>query len=107
MLTHLLGFSQRVFAQGTGNPPSVITLKNPLGCNDFGCVATRLIDGLFTISIPIVSVMVLVGGFQIMFASGDPEKFKTGRKTIVYAAVGFAVIILAKGVVLIIQDFFK
>ena len=86
--------------------PISITLRNPLSCDDFGCVANRIIDGLFALSIPIVSVMVLVGGFQILFATGDPEKLKTGKKTVLYSVVGFTVILLAKGVVLIIQNFF-
>jgi hypothetical protein len=48
--------------------------------------------------------MVLVGGFQLMMAGGDTEKVTRGRKTILYAAVGFAVVLLAKSVALIIQN---
>ncbi len=84
-----------------------ITLTNPLGCDNISCVINRLIDVVFTISIPVVSLMVLIGGFQILVAAGDPEKFKTGRKTILYAAVGFTVILAAKAVVLILQDLFS
>jgi hypothetical protein len=51
--------------------------------------------------------MVLWGGFQMMTSAGDPEKFSTGRKTIVYAAVGFFVVLLANSVATVIQSIFK
>lgn len=88
--------------QGGGNS---FTLTNPLAsCNDLSCIANAIIAALFTISIPIVSIMVLIGGFQILTAGGDPEKFRTGRKTIIYAVVGFAIILLAGGVVSLIRS---
>ncbi len=83
-----------------------ITLPNPLGCRDLGCVVDKIIDGIYYLSIPVVSIMVLIGGFQILVASGDPEKLKTGKNTILYAALGFAVILLAKSVVLIVRSIF-
>jgi hypothetical protein len=49
--------------------------------------------------------MVLVGAFQIMFAGGDPEKFKRGRTTILYTAIGYAIILVGWGLTSIIQDF--
>ncbi len=100
------GLFEKALATHGGGSPFSIHLENPLRCDDFGCVANKIIDGLFTLAIPIVSVMVLVGGFQILFAAGNPEKLQTGKKTILYAVVGFTVILLAKGVVLIIQNFF-
>jgi hypothetical protein len=86
-----------------------ITLIDPLKCKlpgyeGFGCVAQAIINALFYISIPLVSVMVLIGGFQILTAAGDEEKFKTGRKTITYAVVGFAIIILGLGAVSLIRQ---
>jgi hypothetical protein len=53
---------------------------------------------------PVVGVMVLVGGFQLMASGGDPEKVKKGKNTIVYSAVGYAVILLATAVAAVIQD---
>lgn len=86
-----------------------VTILNPLGGNvkTFGDLLGKLIDGLMVISVPIVSGMVLVAGFQMLTAGGNPEKFKKGRDTLIYAAVGFAVVLLAKSVHLIIGSIFN
>jgi hypothetical protein len=51
--------------------------------------------------------MVLIGGFQMITSAGNPEKFKSGRNTILDAVAGFAVVLLAKGVSVGIQSFFQ
>jgi NAD dependent epimerase/dehydratase family enzyme len=84
-----------------------LTLPNPIGCGTFGCVVKNIINLLYTIAIPLCTIMVLWGGFTLLTSSGDPEKTKTGRNTILYAVVGFAVILFAKAVPAFIQAFFK
>lgn len=100
------------FALGAGAPvggdtSQTIDLKdlNPLGsCSQVDCVLGKIIGAIKLISIPIVSIMVLVGAFQIVSAGGNAEQVKKGGKTILYAAVGFAVILLADGVVGVVQS---
>jgi len=87
--------------------PITQRVTNPLSCPDLGCVVTKIIHGLFILAIPVVTIMVLVGGFQIMTAGGDPEKLKNGKKTVLYAAIGFIVIGLAESVAYIIQNAFQ
>lgn len=83
---------------------STLDLPNPIQCDDVFCVVLRIIRGLRLVAVPISVVMVVVGGYQMMAAGGEPEKFSRGRKTIIYAAVGLAVIILAEAVVYIVSD---
>ncbi len=85
-----------------------LVLTNPLGskCNDLSCPVAAVTNFLFTIAIPLTGIMVLVGGFQMMTAAGNPEKFSTGKKTILYAVIGFVVILLAGSVAAIIQNTF-
>ena len=100
---------------GTGPAGGIsITLPNPLECTGAPagtppilCVLEKIFIVLFNISIPITSIMVLVGAFQILTAAGDPAKFATGRKTILYAVVGFAIIFFASSVVPILRDIFS
>ncbi len=84
------------------------SLTNPLqgACSTITDCANKIIDLLITIAVPIVAIMVLYGGFQIITAGGNPEKFKNGRNTILYAAIGFVAVLAAKGVVSLIQAIF-
>ena len=81
-----------------------ISLSNPLSCDDLTCVAGKIVSFLYTIAIPITVIMVLVGAFQMMTSGGDPQKFSDGRKTITYAAIGFAVILIAGSLVTLIKN---
>ncbi len=87
--------------QGEG---SNFTIPNPLSCSELQECVKDIINSLIILAAPVVAVMVVIGGFQILTAGGDPEKFSRGRKTILYAAVGFGAILLATGVVYVITD---
>ena len=95
-----------VFALGQSDSSGGLT--NPLGenCNDLSCPATKVINFLFTIAIPLCGIILLVGGFQIMTAAGDPEKVSTGKKTLLYAVIGFAIILISGSVAALIQSTF-
>jgi hypothetical protein len=84
-----------------------ITLTNPLGTNSFQTVLNNVDSFLLVIAAPICGIMVVWGGFQMITSSGDPEKFSSGRKTLLYAAVGFVVVIFATSVVPLIQSIFN
>jgi len=101
--------SPYVFAQGSpgmgGSPDGGIKLDNPLGVSNFTELLNKIIDFLIEIGAVLLVIIVLIGAYQILFATGDPTKFATGKKTIIYAAIGYAIILLAKGIALIIKDF--
>ncbi len=90
------------YTGGTGG--GEITLANPLGSQSLADIVSAILSALFTISIPIVSIMVMVGGYYILTAAGNEENLKKGRQTITYAVIGFAVILLANGVVSLIRQ---
>lgn len=83
-----------------------IDFPNPLGasCTDLTCAISKIIDFLWAVGVPLASIMVVWAAFQMMTAAGDPEKFGKGRKTIIYAAIGLAVLLLSKGVASIIRS---
>lgn len=82
------------------------TLTDPLGGGEsFISVVNNVAGFLFTdIAIPLATIMVLVGAFQFMTGGGDPEKISKARKTILYAAIGFAIALIASGVSSIIKS---
>ena len=48
--------------------------------------------------------MVVKGGFIILTAGGSPEKFKTGKDVILYAVIGYIIILVSWGVIYIIGE---
>lgn len=99
-----------VLAQTGGgqNPPAAqkpitIKLPNPLGANSITEILDRLIGALFIIATPIAIIMIIIGAFQILTAGGG-ENVKKGKKTILYAVIGYAVIIVAKSVSVLIKN---
>jgi hypothetical protein len=93
------------FAQA-GNPSQPVTLTDPLGGNEtFLSVLNNIAAFLFTdIAVPLSVIMVLVGAFQFMTGAGDAEKISKAKKTIMYAAIGFAIALIASGVSSIIKS---
>ena len=67
------------------------------------CVA---VNWIFTFLIIIAIVFALIAAFKYLTAAGDPEKVKSASHTLVYVAVAVAAAIVAKGVPLIVGNFF-
>jgi hypothetical protein len=99
----LVGLAMANFAFGATASP--ITLPNPLSTNSFQQVVANVSNFLLLIATPLVAIMALIGGFQMITAAGNPEKFASGRKTLMYAVIGFAVVLIAGGVAQIIKNF--
>ena len=79
---------------------------NPLGgngINNFGQLIQCVITYFAVYIAPLIAVlMIIYGAFVMLTAGGEPEKFASGRKMILYAIVGFAVILIATGLVAVV-----
>lgn len=92
-------FAQRGPVTGDG-----IVLDNPLGTDSIMTIINNVINFLIYISVPILALMILVGGFQILWAKDSSEKVQKGKDIIRYAVIGFVIIIISKGIALIILE---
>ena len=69
------------------------------------CPACCIIDGIYTVTnmvflflIAVVIILVLIGAYNIITAGGNPDKVKTGRDFILWAAAGLIVALFAKAI---------
>ena len=92
---------------GVGNFGAGNELPNPLGVTNLSGVIPKLLNGITLLAAPIVVAMVLWGAFQIIISAGSPEKLRKGGMTVLWAAVGFGLLLLANGAVAIIQSLFQ
>jgi hypothetical protein len=66
-------------------------------CCLFGAIFT-LTDWIFAAIMLIVGLLVILGGFTIATAGGDPSKLNSGRNYILYAMIGFAIALFASAI---------
>lgn len=103
-----LGATKIAFAQsmpGIPNQGTGITLPNPLGENT---TLQSLIDTIFQFLAfragpVVVTFFIIIGAYQIVFSGGEAEKVTKGKNTIAYAAVGYAILLLATAIVNIVK----
>lgn len=73
-----------------------------------GEVAGGPIRSLINILLMVVGaisvVMIIFGGFKFITSGGDADKTKSGRNTIIYAAVGLALVLLSSFIVGFVFD---
>ncbi|MDP2696156.1 MAG: pilin [bacterium] len=85
------------------NPSGDTTLPNPIKSQTIPELLDTIVTYLIRIAVPIVTIMIIIGAFQMLFATGDPAKFKKGKDTILFAVIGFAIVLVAKGITAIIK----
>jgi Type IV secretion system pilin len=83
---------------------NVPSLVNPLNTTDATVVLGYFNTFLIAIAAPICGIMVVWGGFQMMTSAGNPEKFSEGRRTLLYAAIGFVVVIFASSISYVLKS---
>lgn len=75
---------------GTSEP----TDENALKSNAI-IIATNVLADLTIIAAYLVLGFVIYGGYQYMFSDGDPSKAAAGKKTLLHAFIGLAIVLTA------------
>lgn len=84
--------------------PEGTLICNPLQACEFEEIIDNIIDFIFKIAIALAPLMIVIGAFYIMTAGGDTNRVTTGKNIILYTLIGFAIILLAKGLVAVIKQ---
>jgi hypothetical protein len=83
---------------------SVIQLEPPTKYDTFGKLIEAIIDFFIDIAFVLVPLFIVIAGFYFVTASGDPAKIKTGQDIIKYTLIGLLIILLARGLIAVIQS---
>jgi len=81
-------------------------LINPLYAETFEEFINAIIGFLWEMAIPLAVLIIIIGAFYMATSLGKPEQFEKGKKVIFYAFIGLIVIIVARGIIPFIRDFF-
>ncbi len=84
-----------------------LEIPNPLGPGgkDIPTLINTIAKWLLGIGSTIAVIIVLWAAFLFMTSGGNKERVTMARKTLWYAIIGLTVLLLAKGVTSIIQNF--
>lgn len=79
-------------------------LVNPLVSDTVCTLLTRIADGAIMIGGAISGVLILVGAFQFLFSAGDPKRVELGKKTILYTAIGYVILLSSSAITYLVAD---
>ncbi|MCL5004645.1 MAG: pilin [Patescibacteria group bacterium] len=79
-------------------------LCDPFNGKQLTDILQKIIGYLIGIGAPIVAIMVIYGGFLILTAGDSPEKVKSGKDVILWAVVGYVIVLCSWGVLYIIKE---
>ena len=69
---------------------------NPLEITSITQLINKILEALTKLLIPVIIVMIVLSGFNMVMAQGNPEKVNKAGKMLLWVLVGAAVIIGAK-----------
>lgn len=90
--------------EGVCQPQDQVIFCSPITHRTFGELIDAIINFIFTIAAIVVPLLIIIGAFNIVTAAGDAKKIAAGKSIITYALIGFAVILLAKGLIAMLEQ---
>jgi len=83
-----------------------LNITNPLGAtSDITTLVENILNFLWKLAWAVAPILIVYAGFLYITSAGNEDKVKTAQKTLVWALVGFAVVLIASSVPAIIKDF--
>jgi hypothetical protein len=76
-----------------------VEIQPPLAYDTLQELVEHIANLIFTIGLVVVPLVILIGAFYVMTAGGEPKRLETGRKLIVYAVIGLAIMLFSKALV--------
>lgn len=81
-------------------------IPNPLGkTGNISVLISNIINFLIKLAVPITAILIVYAGYLYITSAGNEQKIKTAQKALIWALVGFAVVLIASSVPAIIQEF--
>ncbi|MCX6760829.1 MAG: hypothetical protein NTZ84_01880 [Candidatus Nealsonbacteria bacterium] len=76
-----------------------ISILNPIAASSTAVIIDNIISLIFYVGLVVTPLMIVIAGFLILTAGGDPKKVEQGRHIIIYTLIGLFIILFAKAIV--------
>jgi len=89
---------------GGGGGEGIIEIKNPLKAEEFEVIVDNIINFIFKIAIVLAPLMLVIAGALFVTAGGNEKQINQAKNIILWTAVGFFILLLAKGILVMIES---
>lgn len=99
-----LSFGSLAFAVEENPSMGSVEIPNPLKVTSVSALIDRLLTYVITIATILLPMAIIYAAYLFMTSGGDPEKVTEGRRTILWTVIGYALILISKGVTMIVAE---
>jgi len=90
-------------------PPTCPTGGTAVGSQTWGMfylmnTINTVVDWFFAVLVVIAVLLTILGAFTLLTSAGSPEKVKSGRDYVLYAAIGLAVALIARAIPALVKS---
>jgi len=82
-----------------------VTIDNPLTSDSITGLVDKIATWLLEIGLMVSTIIIIWAAVVFMTSGGNAERVTTARKTLWYAILGIVILLLAKGVTSIVNNF--
>lgn len=86
---------------------NALAIEDPLGGKTAGEIINAIMSLLVVIGTGVTVIMIIWGGIQYMTSGGNETRTASAKKTIMWAIIGFAILISAKFIIQAVEAVLK
>src|SRR4030042_3375247 len=81
-----------------------VVIDNPLASDSLEDLIDGIITFIFWVATALAPLMILIAAFYFLTSGGNPQQVSTAKKIILYTLIGYTIIIISKGLIIILKD---
>jgi len=84
---------------------TTIEVPNPIGATSVIEIIERITNYLMWIAVVLAPMMIIIAAFTFLTAGGNERRVATAKKMLLWAIIGFTLVLVSKGIVSLLKDF--
>ena len=80
---------------------------NPLRSTSIAAIVHQIGNTIFIVGAAGTFLMLLIGGYYLMFSRGNPSLVTKGKRIILISFIGFVILVIARGIIYFVESIFR
>ncbi|HDZ54762.1 MAG TPA: hypothetical protein ENI19_03900 [Candidatus Nealsonbacteria bacterium] len=81
-----------------------VIIDNPLASDSLEDLIDGIINFIFWVATVLAPLMIVIAAFYFVTSAGNPQQIATAKKIILYTLIGYAIILLSRGLILVLRE---